>query len=230
MVSTYLSYDLVNRDLKGSLDRIAKSPQVAREQAYYDANIGKVATVDEFLDDYRLYSYAMKANGLEDMTYAKAFMKKVLDSDLTDTNSFANKLTDDRYRKFAESFQFSTENTLVQTPRQVDGLIETFKQTKAAEADSVAAESKYFKSRIASITSVDQLLGESRMRDFVLKAFDLDTKYWSKDHLSKVLTSDVSDPNSYVNTTTAKNKTNLIALAEQFNFNASGTLDPGLSK
>ena len=43
-----------------------------------------VIPVDEFLDDYRLYTYAVKAYGLEDMGYAKAFMRKVLESDLTD--------------------------------------------------------------------------------------------------------------------------------------------------
>jgi hypothetical protein len=74
MVSTYLSYDLVARDMKASLDRTASDAQVAREAAYYEENIGKVTSVDEFLDDYRLYSYAMKAYGLEDMTYATAFM------------------------------------------------------------------------------------------------------------------------------------------------------------
>ena len=63
----------------------------------------------------------------------------------------------------------------------------------------------------------------------MLKAFDLDTQYWSKDHLTKVLTSDLNDPASYVNTTTASNKTTLQALTAHFNFNASGTLDAGVS-
>src|SRR6187455_890473 len=101
MVSTFLSYNLINRDLRGNLERVSSSNQVAREEQYYKDNIGKVKTVEEFVDNYRLYSYAMKAHGLEDMTYAKAFMKKVLESDLSEANSFANKLTDKRYREFA---------------------------------------------------------------------------------------------------------------------------------
>ena len=52
-----------------------------RQTAYYKENIGNVKSVDEFLDNYQLYSYAMDAFGLGEMTYAKAFMKKVLDSD-----------------------------------------------------------------------------------------------------------------------------------------------------
>lgn len=229
MISTYLSYDLVNRDIKGNLERVSTSPQVAREREYYNEKIGGVTELDEFLDDYRLYSYAMKAHGLEDMIYAKAFMKKVLESDLSDENSFANKLTDQRYRQFAASFQFSTDTAVVQTKRQIDTVIDSFKQSVTDEADAVAGEVAYFKSAIGSVTSVDQLLGNSRMRDFVLKAFDLDTKYWSKDHLTQVLTSDLNDPASYVNTTTAANKSTLQALTAHFNFNASGTLDAGVS-
>ncbi len=92
MVSTFLTYETVNRNYKASLDRVKNDAATAREAQYYQENIGKVKTVDDFVDDYRLYSYAMKAYGLEDMTYATAFMKKVLNSDLTDDNSFANKL------------------------------------------------------------------------------------------------------------------------------------------
>ena len=68
MVSTFLSYNLINRDLRSNLERVASSNQVAREAQYYKDNIGKVKTVDEFVDNYRLYSYSMKAHGLEDMT------------------------------------------------------------------------------------------------------------------------------------------------------------------
>lgn len=89
MVSTYLTFDLVNRDIARSLNRVAGQASIARSAEYYRQNIGKVKTVDEFIGNYRLYSYAMTAYGLEEMTYAKAFMKKVLESDLNDANSYA---------------------------------------------------------------------------------------------------------------------------------------------
>lgn len=225
MISTYLSYDLINRDIKGNLERISTSQQVERERAYYNEKIGTITELDDFLDDYRLYSYAMKAHGLEDMTYAKAFMKKVLESDLSDENSFANKLTDQRYRQFATAFQFSSGTAVTQTARQIDTVINKFNEVIEDEATSVAAETAYYKSKIGAVTSVEQLLNDQRLRDYVLKAFDLDTKYWSRDHITKVLTSDLNDPASYVNTTTAANKTTLQQLTAHFNFNASGTLD-----
>ena len=54
MLSTYTSYNLITRDMLVSLDRTANETVTAREAAYYKENIGKVTTVDEFLDDYRL--------------------------------------------------------------------------------------------------------------------------------------------------------------------------------
>jgi hypothetical protein len=106
LVSTYVSYLSVARNLGASLSSVASQATVARDSSYYKENIGKVTTVDEFMGDYKLYSYAMKAYGLEDMTYAKAFMKKVLESDLSDSSSFANSLSDGRYAEFAAAFNF----------------------------------------------------------------------------------------------------------------------------
>lgn len=84
MVSTYLDYNLIARDMKLSLRRVSEQTIVARDTQYYRENIGSVASVDEFLADYRLYSYAMKAYGLADMIESVAFMRKVLESDLSD--------------------------------------------------------------------------------------------------------------------------------------------------
>jgi hypothetical protein len=227
MVSTYLSYNLINRDMKANVERVREKTEVSREEQYYKDNIGSVKTVDEFVDNYRLFSYAMKAHGLEDMTYAKAFMKKVLNSDLTDDSSFANLLTDDRYRKFATAFKFSSDTAVAQTSGQMEDVIDSYKQSIEDEAESVASENAYFKANIGSVTSVDGLLNNERLRTYVLKAFDVDSPYFSMDHLKKVLTSDVTDPTSYVNTLTS-DKANYKAMAAAFNFNSSGGLDSGV--
>ncbi|MGC0395275.1 hypothetical protein ABIF91_007661 [Bradyrhizobium sp. USDA 241] len=103
MVTTYFSYSYITHNLKQSLTRVEQQSDVARKAAYYKANIGKVKTIDDFMKDYRLYHYAVKAYGLEDMAYAKAFMKQVLESDLNDSKSFVNKLVDSkRYERPTE--------------------------------------------------------------------------------------------------------------------------------
>lgn len=228
MVSTFLTYETVNRNYKASLDRVKNDAATAREAQYYQENIGKVKTVDDFVDDYRLYSYAMKAYGLEDMTYATAFMKKVLNSDLTDDNSFANKLADQKYRDFAAAFKFSTKDApVVQTNNQVDGVIGAYQDEIDKTNEETASANSYYKSQIGNVKTVDDLLNNSRLRDYTLKAYGVDSPYWSKDFLTKVLTSDVSDSGSFVNQLTTSDKSRYVAMAKAFNFNASGGLDSG---
>lgn len=227
MVSTYLSYNLVNRDIKGSINRTASDPVVARQTEYFKENIGKVTNLEEFLDDYQLYSYAMKAHGLEEMTYAKAFMKKVLESDLSDEASFANQLTDERYRNFAASFQFSAEKTDLQTDSQQTILLERYEASLTAQSDTLEAEAFYYEAVIDNVTNVSGLVNNSRLMTFALDAYGIDGNVYTKDHLTKVLTSDTSDPNSYVNQLVANgaaNASKFLKLAEAFDFNADGSL------
>jgi hypothetical protein len=209
MVSTYIDYNLITRDMKTSIQRTAEQTMVARETEYYKANIGNVTSIDEFLDDYRLYAYAMKAHGLEDMTYAKAFMRKVMESDLSDDSSYANMLTDERYRNFAMAFSFSQSTEVVQSDAQEDALIGLYTQSIADQGDAVKEDTRYFNAVIDTVTTVDQLWGNSRLKDYVLTAFGFDPRYVSYEHFKGVVTSDVSDPNSYVNTAAASYKQSL---------------------
>ncbi|THV23197.1 DUF1217 domain-containing protein [Peteryoungia ipomoeae] len=227
MVSTYLSYSLVNRDMKAALNRVGSDNLVQRQTQYFEDNIGKVNSVEEFLDDYQLYSFAMKAYGLEEMTYAKAFMKKVLESDLSDDKSFANQLTDERYKTFAQAFQFSPAEADAQSKVQETAFLKQYDGALAAQSDALKTESNFYSAAIDNVTSVSGIVNNSRMRDYVLSAFGIDGTYYTKDHLTKVLTSDVSDPNSYVKQLVAKGSKDAVAfykMAEAFNFNADGSL------
>ena len=230
MISTYLGYVTATKDMTSTLARIAKQQTVKSDQQYYDEHIGKIKNVDEFLADHRLYNYAMKAYGLEDMAYAKAFMKKVLTSDLSDTNSFANKLTDSRYRQFAAAFNFGgkSKNQTAQTDAQKSDTIGLYEQSFANEATLATKESKFYSSWIDKVSNVDDIVNSSRMRDYVLRAHGINPDNISKSFLKSVLTSDVSDPNSFVNQagnfSSASVQATYKLIASQFNFNDDGTL------
>ncbi|MBR0817837.1 DUF1217 domain-containing protein [Bradyrhizobium liaoningense] len=204
MVSTYFSYNYIAHHLTQSLTRVEQQPDVAREAAYYKANIGKVKTIDDFMKDYRLYHYAMKAYGLEDMAYAKAFMKKVLESDLNDSKSFVNKLVDKRYREFAAAFSFNgTATPVAQSDNQTDEMIGLYTATKKSQVVALASDSNYYSAQIGTISNADQILNNDRLRNYVYSAFGIDESKWPPNTISQVLRSDPSDPNSYVNTTFA---------------------------
>ena len=220
MISSSVAYAILSKDMKTSLDRVASQTTVKKDADYYADNINKVKDVDDFLGNYKLYSYAMTAYGLSDMTYAKAFMKKVLESDLTDPNSFANKLADSRYKTFAAAYNFHTPAPQAQTSSQEDDMIGLYTQSFEGSGQDTAAESAYFKSAMRDVDNVDDILGDSRMKDFIFTTFGIDGTYVSNSFLKNVLTRDVSDPNSFVNT---QANANYQEMAKYFNFAADGT-------
>ena len=173
MISSYQTYTFYTKDINETLRRAATDPIISREQQYYRDNIGSITNIDEFLADDRIYAYAMKAHGLEDMAYAKAFIRKVLESDLTDTSSFANQLTDAKYKTLAAAYDFggTTTSEIIQTTSQIDELIGTYGQTIEDNDAILRQETSYFSSVSANFTEVDDLFKDTRARDYVF--FDL---------------------------------------------------------
>jgi hypothetical protein len=223
MVSTYVSYLSITRNLSTTLSNVASQATVSRDSAYYKENINKVTSVDDFMSDYKLYSYAMKAYGLEDMTYAKAFMKKVLESDLSDSASFANSLSDTRYTEFAAAFKFSGETATAQSDTQQTNVLDGYTASFDTETTAIGDETNYFESKIQSVTSVDSFLSNSRLKNVVLTSFGLSTDYTSTSFLKSVLTSDLDDPDSFVNQ--LDDSSVYRKLAEAFSFNTDGSTD-----
>lgn len=237
MTSTYLSYTLDTKDMTATLARVASQTETKREAAYYNANIGSVKTVDDLMNNYQLYSYAMKAYGLEDFTYAKAFMKQVLTSDLSDSSSFANRLNDPKYKAIAEAFNFGgsttstaqTSDTLTtmfgsstdSSSDDSDASIGLYQQSFTDEETSAKTASDTYDAEIGSVKNVDDFLSDTDLRDYVLKGYGIDPSNISNSFLKSMLTSDVSDPNSFVNLNGSDADK---AIAAQFNFNADGSI------
>jgi hypothetical protein len=231
MVSTYLNYNLVSRDLQKSMIKISQQADVSKDSAYYKANIGKVTSVDDLLNDHRLYTYATKAYGLEDMAYAKAFLRKVLESDLANPNSFANKLSDKRYREFASAFPFGTtsaDTKTAQSANQIDDMIGLYTAVAKSGVDAIDANKNYYNLAIDKVTGVNALLADDRLRDYIFAAYGIDKSNWSHDTISKVLGSDPADPASYVNSVWVSQKDDIntnITKAQAAMLDAAGKID-----
>ena len=94
MFSTPIGYKLIASDLTAALKRTSEQPVVQRESEYFLETIRNIKSIDDFLANDRVFKYAMKAHGLQDMDYAKAFMRKALTEGIDNPESFANKLSD----------------------------------------------------------------------------------------------------------------------------------------
>ena len=206
MLSTIADYQRISRDMTRSLTLTAKKPDVSRETAYYLANVGKITSIDDFLKDYRIYSYAMKAFGLSDMIYAKAFMRKVLTEGIADSKSFANKLSDPRYREFAKTFNFAllgpraTQTTAAQNGTATQYVQQVMEEDAGDQNEGVRL-ALYFTRKASSIKTPYQILADKALTQVVQTALGMSPNVSAADidkqaaMLSKLINfSDFQDP------------------------------------
>lgn len=242
-MSTFTSYMLLTRDYSRTLSNLSKNTIISNQASYYQANIGKVKSVDDLMNNDRLYSYVMKAAGLEDMAYAKAFVKKVLLSDLNDEKSFANKLTDKRYVELAKTFNFDTKGqvkpvTDVQSDLQEQTMIGLYNNSIIARETAGQAAIAAYGAGIDALTSVDDLFppsGDRTVFDFALTAFGLGelTKYAAPAYFREILTKDLTDPTNpvqLIDRSTAEGLAlakKLEAFVSSFNFETDGSVSVG---
>ncbi len=100
------------------------SPEIERDAAYFESNIGQVTSAEDLVGDYRLLKVALGAFGLDDDAPNKAFIQKVLEEGTLDPASFANRMVDKRYAALSGAFGFDlgTPNTQLSdfAPRLLD--------------------------------------------------------------------------------------------------------------
>ena len=186
MLNTYTSYQLITKDITKSLDQVEAQPVVKRDTDYYLANIANVKAIDDFVKDTRLFTYAMKAYGLGDMAYAKAFMVKALEGGVSDEDSFANKLTDKRYAEFVKAFNFvAYGETATLFPAAQQGTVDKYmRQTleeNAGETNEGVRLALYFDRKASSITNWYDVLADTALASVVRTALGLPDSFASAD-------------------------------------------------
>ncbi|PLW75503.1 DUF1217 domain-containing protein [Cohaesibacter celericrescens] len=170
MIDTSLRLTMLNNNMSKSLDTVSKDPLVDRLSQNYLEKIQDIKTVDEFIDDYEVFSFAMKAMGLEDMTYAKAYMRKVLVEGVSDSDSFANQITDERFKAFAETFNFEqfgeTTTTFSKTQQPiVDMYVRQTLEDNEGEDNTGVKLALYFQRKASTITTSMELLADNAMAE-----------------------------------------------------------------
>lgn len=172
MTGLVTAYKNMTTNQTRSLQQVASQPATAREIAYFKANIGNIKTVDQFVANTRIFNFAMQAFGLSDMTYAKAFMKKALNGGVSDSASFANKLTDTRFRNFVSTFNFAaygedTTSTTAVTQGTVDRYTENALEMQAGKQSDGLRLALNFKAQIGSVSSIYGILGNAALYQVV---------------------------------------------------------------
>lgn len=120
-------WSLLMRTAKKQQDIVAADGAVRLASDHYRSKIGTVASAEDLISDYRLLKLSLQAFGLHNDIGNKAFIRKILESDLSDSSSLANRLSDKTYRRFAEAFGFGkTSPNTVTSPEFADRMISQY--------------------------------------------------------------------------------------------------------
>jgi hypothetical protein len=176
MQTTSATYRLLTTDLTRTLSQTSAEKSVALESAYYLKNIGNIKSIDDLLSDTRLFKYAMNAFGLSEMNNAKAFMRKVLTEGVSDSSSFANRLDDDRFVRFATTFNFAADGDQTTTSADaqrgvVDRYVRQTLETEAGQDNQGVQLALYFQREAPNVKSAYGLLGDSALWKVVQTVF-----------------------------------------------------------
>lgn len=206
LLNTFTSYKLITRDIEKSIDRVEQQPIVKREAEYYLENIGKAKSIEDFLKDDRLFKFAMKAHGLKDMDYAKAFMKKALTEGIDNPDSFANKLSDKRYYEFVDAFNFERygETATIFTKAQqgtVDKYVRQTLEEDAGKQNEGVRLALYFSRKVAEVDNFYEVLADPALSKVIRSALSLPESFAAADidkqvqlYESKLNIEDFKDP------------------------------------
>lgn len=168
MVSLITTYNRLSTNLDASIKRVSEQPVIKREADYYLKQIGNIKSVDDFMENPRIYNFALKAFGLEDMQYAKAFVRKVLNEGIDDPKAFSLQLSDQRFREFATAFNFKRYQTATTSFDRVQkGAVEMYLrnslESQSGEESEALRLSLYFERKIGTVTSAYGILADKAL-------------------------------------------------------------------
>jgi hypothetical protein len=156
----------------------AQQPALKTATAYYQANIGKVQNVDQFVGNYRLLSYALQAYGLGDQIHNTALIKQVLSQGTTSPKALANTLPNANWKAFAKAYDFSAKGAgSPNSPSSVvtteSDFVEQQLEINQGDSDPGVELALYFKRVAPQVTSTYGILADKNLLEVVQTVFNL---------------------------------------------------------
>jgi hypothetical protein len=177
-ISAVAAYRLAQKSGDAALQSFTKQKGIQREVQYFHENIGSVKDVDALFKDRRLAAFVLTGVDLGSEARYPVRAKKILSEKVDDSNAWMNKLVDSKWRDAAETLQFGERGLLkIKTKDVQDEIEKSYLKNQynsyLEKQAPAAATARYFKEKAGSITSVYEILGDSKLRDFVTSTFNL---------------------------------------------------------
>jgi hypothetical protein len=158
----------------------AKDPTVARDIAAFQQGIAGAKTIQDALANPDVLKVLLTANNLGNSIGFTALAQKALMSDPDDVDSLANQLdaSDSAWLTAAKTYDFAKNGLAeLQNPQVQASLANAYAQVQWEQSldqqTPGLSSAMQFQDQAASITGVDQILGDPVNRDVVLTALNI---------------------------------------------------------
>lgn len=156
----------------------AAQPTVQQALSQFTAGVKSATSVTQLLSNPAVMNVLLTANGMSDQIGYTGLATAALTSKLSDPNSLANTLTDTRWKTMAASYNFATSGlSVIQSAATIKAVSQAYAQTVWEQSQDKAnpgvANALAFQQQASSITSVDQILGNSTLRTVVTTALGI---------------------------------------------------------
>jgi RNase H-fold protein (predicted Holliday junction resolvase) len=170
-----------NNDLQNQTADIAATaatPTVQQAISQFTAGVKDATSVKQLLSNPAVMNVLLTANGMSDQIGYTGLAIAALTSNLSDPSSLANTLTDTRWKTAAANYNFATAGlSVIQNPATIKAISQAYAQTVWEQNQNTAnpgiANALAFQQQASSITSVDQILGNSTLRTVVTVALGI---------------------------------------------------------
>lgn len=150
----------------------AAEPAVQRAIAAFTKAVQSATSPQQLLSNPTVMQVLMTANGLADQIPYTALAQKTLLSNVKTTGSLVNQLTDTRWKPVVKTYDFANKGlSVIQTPSVISTIANAYAEvtwrTSLDAATPGLSNALTFRQNAATVTNVDQILGDPVLRSVV---------------------------------------------------------------
>ncbi|PWC37800.1 DUF1217 domain-containing protein [Azospirillum sp. TSO35-2] len=177
-MTTILDLRQVTRNHDRYEQMIRQRPAVQRAIAYFQDNIGKVSSTEEFMKDDKLYRFVLDAFDLGSQAKARGLIRKVLEEGVSDSSSTANRMSDAKFKEMATVLGFAENSGKnLKQPAIVQAIIDRYVnvtlEIDSEDQNPAVRLGLYFKRRSSNISNWYQVMADSALRKVVYTTLGL---------------------------------------------------------
>lgn|GEM_PF-572133 len=177
-LSAIAAWRTYERDQVAARQAFAERNDVKAAIDSFKADARKLESVDDLINDRDTLQFLLTSFGLDGEINNPGKIRKIIESDPDDVNSFANRLADPRFgelAKFLDTVEFGVKNVQLSSKQSelIDKYLTTQFERDLGFQNPAARDALFFLRRINSIDNTFQILADPALRAIVTDALNL---------------------------------------------------------